>query len=206
MNLEAMRTAFIKKTSGLGASLDSDEIDAYLNRFYTQVIPADVDGVVTQTLWEYTLLTGGNSVLMPDRINSLPKGFSWFTISGTQHYLEYFDTWSEFLSRYPGYETDTGRPNAILLFGREIFFNKTADADYNWTAECRGVANAALPTDGVGDTLALTIVHGAAWEFLLDEEDHEGAAREGNRYETYKGFLDRQSHGNRKRRRSARSY
>ena len=206
MNLETMRTTFKQKTAGMGASLSNDEIDVYLNRFYTQVIPADVDGLVTQVVWTETLTIGTGTIDMPNEILTLPQGVAWIELSGQQYFLNYYDEWARFLNRNPGYATDTGRPTALLLFGRQVIFDKLPDAAYEFKAQARGAQAASVPSIMTNDIHALAVVHGAVWEFLLDVEDHEGAAREGNRYETYKKFLIRQSHGNRKRRTAARSF
>lgn len=206
-----MRTEFQAHTSGLADALSNSDIDKYLNRFYRFVLPSDVDGRISEIIWSGTMSTSTSLVAIPDYVVSLntPKAWMYDTGSTTPIPLYMTDDYEAFVSAYPDFNSasPTGKPNTVATYGGSIAFNVRPDAAYSFSVQCRGGSSSALDSNGVADEIhALSVVTGAAWNYLLEKEDEAGAAREGGQYEIYKGMLNTRSGSRFQRRRPARTF
>jgi len=211
MNLVSMRAEFVNHTGGLGASLGSSEVDLLLNTFYRFVVPAEVDGDISELLWEPTTGTTASTLTLPGYIVALNRAKAWLFDTGKSAPIRLAQTndLEKFINKYPDWNdgTVTGRPTAICIHGRIIYFNKRPDADYTMNFMCRGGDSAELTTAGLTDDIhALTVTAGAAWKYLTEREDMAGAAREGVNYDIYKNMLNTRSQSRFAGRRPARSF
>lgn len=214
MDLATMRTTFQRHTSGLADDLTADEIDAYLNAIFSEFLPADVDGKVHETQWTETLVAGTNPITIPARIVGFPTGRFFIqgtggTRSGTVFPLAFYDTLDAFLADYPNHRdsTYTGRPQAVFRQGRSLYFDRYPDDDYNLIADARGAQSDEIDAaDGLPFVHAMTVVTCAAWNFLLENEDELGIAREATQFESWKSRLQLESLGDRVNRTPNRSF
>lgn len=194
MTLAEMIAKFKERTSGLGDDLSDAAITEYLDQYYQIVIPTEVDGPISEYLWEFTTSVGTRAIGIPDNIVSLNKPSVWLHDVGSDIPLD-IDVYRDprrFEQRYPGYPNlnPMGKPEAILIFRDEIHLNISSDKTYDMKVSCRGGPLTGLNSAGESRELySRAIVAGAAWEYLTEMEDEEGAAREDFVYQRYLGRM-----------------
>lgn len=209
MNLSKMREAFLSATSGLASDLTDAEIEEHLNRFYRWVIPADVDGAVSEIVWLGTCNTVYVFQSVPEYVIAVTRPTAWIydVGSSTPIRLSVYADFERFTEEFPDATSKTGRPTAMCMYGGVLYFDRVPDQAYTYSIPCRGGPSAALAADGIGnENHAQTVIHGAAWHYLLEKEDEAGAAREGARYQAFKSLLSTQSKSGFSARRPARSF
>jgi len=203
MDLAAMRTAFKEHTSRLADTVSNADVDALLNNYYTNVLPAEIDGKLHEVMWTQTLVVGTNPVVIPRHILSFPTGLFWVqgtagVLSGTRDQLSFYDDAAIFIRNYPDYldPTKPGRPTAVYRQGRNLYLDYIPDATYNLIALARGSQLSALPSGGLDSyPHAMAVVTGAAWDYLLGKEDEAGVMREAAQFSVFRSLLYVESHG-----------
>lgn len=215
MNLATMRTTFKAHTSGLADSLSDVEVDAYLNRAYRYVIPADLGGEYQETLWQLATTIGQATYDLPANIVAVNQGAAWIdsydsgagTISVGLRMLDWETDYTAYYFWDRLASSSNGRPDTILAYGRQVILNPAPDLAYTVQIPARGGPTADLGVTGIENDLhALAVVTAAAWEYLGESEDHEGMNREGGLYEKYKGLLQTYAQGRPEERFPARSF
>lgn len=201
MDLATMRTTFQRHTAGLADDLAEDEIDTYLNAIFAEFLPADVDGKVHEVTWVSQLTSGENPLAIPAHIVGFPTGRFYIQgtagdRTGTIYPLGFYDALDAFLADFPNYQDDTytGRPCAVFRQGKSLYFDRFPDDAYNLIADARGAQTSELTADGLPFNHAMAVVTGAAWNFLLEQEDEAGVAREATQFETWKGRFQLEAH------------
>lgn len=211
MDLNTLRLKFKEHCSGLAAALTDAEVDEHLNLFYQYALPKDVDGDISRIVWSPTLVVATSTVEIPEYVVSLNQPRAWIYDYGTYSRTPlsvYFDI-GQFKDRYPAWDdaSSSGKPSAVCVYGRTVYLSNQPDLDYTLEWPCRGGSSAVIPDTGIGDSVhAHTIIHGAAWSYLLAKEDEAGAAREGGQYEIYKAMLNVSAGSQHQGRRPARSF
>lgn len=203
MNLVAMRTRFKAATSGLADDISDGEIDSMLNDMYIGFLPMDIDGKIHEVIWSVTLTPNINPITIPDHIYTFPTGNFWIHGSGSSQTgsifpINYYEHLIEFTHRYPNYRdlTNIGRPQAVYLSAKNLYFDRFPDSNYILVADARGQQDSALTNEGLPFNMAMAVVTSAAFHYLLDSEDEQGYQREATRYQMWRSRVLRQSHGN----------
>jgi hypothetical protein len=196
MDLATMRTKFKRHTSGTTDHWTEAEVDSFLNYIYAEFLPADIDGKVHEVTWISELSIGVNPLVIPNHIVAFPKG--QFFIQGTSGNaygsvtpLTYFDTLLKFLGSFPDHRdpSNTGRPSAVFRSGKKLWFDVFPDSNYNLVADARGCQEPALSAAGLPFNHAMAVVIGAAWNYLMEQEDEVAVQKMAIMYETFKGRL-----------------
>lgn len=221
MNLATMRTKFAQHTSDLASAVSDEEIDAYLNRAYRFVIPADIGGSFSEGIW--TLLTdnaldgaaGRNTYPIPDYVID-PDGKGVFidayTDSGSNvqpYSVTFLDietdygTWvyADRDSVTQGTSVTRGVPESILFNGREVRFSPIPDRTYHVKIPCNmgpQVALGEVDDSGIGnDAHAMAVVTSAASEFLAEIGNGEEFSIQSSLYDGYRKILQIHAHSRR---------
>lgn len=213
MQKSEMRDEFKRLTSGLADDNSETIINGYLNNIYAEFLPADVGTKLHEVIWVKTLAIDTNPIVIPNHIVGFPKGL--FHIQGTGGTrtgsvldVTYYDTLSKFMLDNPNYAdpSNRGRPCGVYRAGKELFLDKFPDAEYNLVAiDATGAKSDTVPDD-LPFNHAMAVVSGAAWRFLLTEEDEVAVARVSTIYETYKTRLHREYGGDKRQRTPGRSF
>ena len=211
MNLATMRTQFKAHTSGLADQMADPDIDGYMNLIYMWVIPTEVDGSLTESLWERAIAINQFLETVPAGMVALNHNKHWIhaanTLSSPQRLYVSYDYMS-FTFRWPDYRdtTKTGKPDEICIFNNVVIYNRPSDYAYLVVSQCRA-GPGVLTSAGIGDDIhALATISGASWIYLQEKEDSVGAAREGGLYDIYKNLLLTRSQSRYQPRRPARSF
>ena len=229
MTVTQMISKFRERTSGLApTSLINDAgVLEYLNRAYRFVIPRDVDGSYTEGQWVLECTALVDSYTMPDYvvnvragsvfINSKRDNITSQIVSIDQSFLDVETDLIVFQSQdreHPVSSTGS-RPDSILLTARGAVLSPAPDEAYIVKIPARTGSSKLLNTavdealyeNSVDDEIyAMAAVTAAAWEYLLDKEDHESAMREGASYEKYKSLMTVAAQGKPSKRRWKRSF
>ena len=227
MDQATLISTFKKHTSGLGETLTDDEILVHLNRTRFDVLPNEVDGLFSETIWVMSPAFGGsdNSARIPESVIRLNDDAKWALTFGSRTItdLTVWRDYSRFTSRYPDRNT-VGTPTALCIYGSFVYFDMsfgytTADLG-SLTMTARGkapkissgnvlteVITQRIPTTGIFDnTLSMAVVAGAAWDYLIEVEDVDGVQREAALYDKYVSLMRTGSMNSLQRRRPARSF
>ena len=208
-SLATMQDNFKSFTSGLGAVLTDEAIKNRLDDFYRYVIPADIDGRMTQRLDNTVTNTTLSFASMAPDIVGVPGGFGWFTDDGSFIPITH-DSVDLFYAEYsvPVPADVKRRPQAMCLYNGVLFFDCIPDQAYTITMLVRACpSTATLSSAGIDNfSLAQAVVHGAAWHYLLEKEDEAGAQREGQLYTTFRSHLLTYSHATPQHRNATRSF
>ena len=190
-----MIAKFKSRTSGMADALTDQQIDPYLNLYYQEIIPAEVDGPISEAVWSFTVTQGQTEVVIPDWVVSLNKASFWFETSANDlESLDVFRDFQRFEQYYPGRILGAqARPKAVLIYADKVYLHAPADGTYTIKCQCRGGSPTGIDqTTGITKELfANAVVAGAAFEYLTEQEDLEGASRE---FEHYTRFLDLMRH------------
>lgn len=200
MNLATMRVQFNEHTADLANALTDAEVDVYLNRAYRYVIPADVGGELSETLWELQTATGIESYDYATHIIAPKADAAWiesYTENGelTQNAfpIRFLDvetdrsvwTWSDRLSN-----GGNAVPSSALFWGRKVYLSPKPDRDYIVKIPARGGPSSDLGTSGLTNEVhAKAVVHAATADFLALVEDASGVQRESALYQRYRELL-----------------
>jgi len=198
MNLVDMRTRFTEHVSDLSNDLDDGDIDAYLNRAYRYVIPADVGGEFSEGLWNLDTTIGTDAYAYAEEVIAPNGEAAWInsykdgggsTIAQSTKFLDVETDRAVF--EYADRDTSaSGKPSAILFHGRQVILSPIPDLAYIIKIPIRGGPSADLSNDGINNDIhALASITAAASEFLAESEDAAGFAREQALYESYKSRL-----------------
>jgi hypothetical protein len=217
MNLATMHSQFAAHTSGLADDLASGDITGYLDLFHKWIIPADVDGTIGEVVWNF-ILYAGTDIPTPilDNIVTINQSKAWifkdYGVSRVPIRLTIEWDYLDFTTDWPDWQNDSdppsmrGLPDVVCFYGGNMLFNRVPLANYAVGVQCRG-GPAPLTNDGINDDiLALATVTGAAWIYLQEKEDADGAAREGGLYDIYKNLLNTRSGTRYQRRRRTRTF
>ena len=201
MNLTSMHAKFLKRTSGLGSLLTQAEINEYLNRFYQYMVPHDVGGDFSDGEWDLTCVPGqavypypavlvaptGKGVNIYSVVTGDPLArVYWLDVETNAH------VWKATDRNYP---QSQGIPTSILQAKKNVYLDPIPDRDYIINIPARTGPTTPLGfeeenQDGIDNEVhAMCVVTGAAVEFLTDNEDHDGAAREADAYASYTSML-----------------
>ena len=211
MNLVTMRQRFADHISDLDGDLTDPDIDAYLNRAYRYVIPSDVDGSITDIIWQTFTPIGASTLDVPKYVIALNKAKSWVIPVGetAPDQLDIYYDFLEFEERYPSWNdaSTPAVPEAICIYGRTVYFNVRPSGAHTFKTMCRGGPAADLDSTGIeNDVHAMAVVTGGAQEFLAEAEDVAGANRESALYGGYIEKLQVSSQARPNTRRPKRSF
>ena len=210
MNLATMRSQFRAHTSGLADQMADPDVSGYLNLIHQWVIPTEVDGSLTESLWERVIAINQYVQTIPPGMVALNQNKHWIydKNSTAPICLPVSYDFLQFSIRWPDHRdtSKTGRPDEICLYNNAVVYNRPADYPYLVTSQCRA-GPGPLDDSGITDDVqALATISGAAWIYLHEKEDLAGASREGDLYSVYKNLLLTRSQSRYQPRRPARSF
>lgn len=206
MQLAAMRERFLKRTSALASDFGDGEIDTLLNAAYQFTVPLDVGGEFSEQIWELALEAGTATYAQPATIVAIDRGPPWIEQSGrASHYLGLYSDPFQFDRYATG--ASPGKPSAMLVYGKEVTVTPTPGEAYTVNVPCRGGPVAELTDAGIEHTIhAKAVVADAAIEYLIEQEDADGVARETGAYARYLDQLKTYAHARPRQRMPRRHY
>jgi len=172
-NLGTIRTKIRVITGRLHTAIMSDsEIDDYINNYYTNIMPVQLDSRALEVFYsdvtvagtgEYALASTVPAIKLPLMIDNVPIPLSYDK--------------EAFFNDFPETETTQGEPIAALLFGRTLYLRPIPDAVYTYKAPITEAPTAfAVDGDVPADQLyGPLIANGAAVEIHLDYGESEEA-------------------------------
>lgn len=226
MYLSEMRTKFKQRVGGLALDETDAGVDVYMNRWYQFLIPADIGGDLAEGVWvqetsflvdeyeypSYVIAPRADSAYIKTRKVDFDTDPTISEIGPFFLDTETDRSVFEYSDRYHPTSTTGGIPTVALFAERKMTISPAPDEAYFISVPCLMGPSVALGTgagelDGLTNEIhAMTVITGAAYEFLTDSEDTEGASREGTSYEFYKSQLHKYAHGKPRHRRPARSF
>ena len=187
MDLATMRSKFQDRLGGIASALLDADVDVYLNQIYRFTIPDEVDGMLSDGSWTFDTVASTMEYELPAGVQS-PKVPVY--VDGDP--IATFTRRDQFWLDYDADTTDTGEPQAALLYGggdqtyarHLVRFYPIPDAVYTITGGGRMYPTADLTVSSdLYTPHALAIVAGAAQEFALDKHLDDIAKREGERFQ-----------------------
>ena len=199
MNLTDMQTSFYKHTSSLTSDLTASEVNVYLNTAYQYTIPLDVGGEFNEQIWEIVCVPNHEWYPYPPTMVAPRAGEPWIDeteASGNRESIGIVYLTREtdpviFKRKYLS-RSSSGRPTAILFYGKVATLSAPPSEEYIVSVPIRGGPIVGIPVEGIAHgTHAQAVVAAAALDYLTEIEDVDdpGTLREGSRYKRFRDQL-----------------